>query len=103
MDEVRDAKTLCLHYPEQHLWCGTTQNMPEIHNIFHKIKQLQYGDRPDYEYIREQLLTLLQREEGTHPSADTKSTPIVFVWVARRRGLRSPSARLKTLRSSSQH
>jgi len=78
MDEVRDTKAWCLENPSTYLWC-TTKNIPEIHNIFYKIKQLKYSDRPDYNYIREQLITLLQKEEGTHPSLDTKTLVHLFI------------------------
>jgi hypothetical protein len=72
MDEVKIMKAWCLSDPEHNLWCSTTRNMPEVRNIFYKIKQLQFADRPDYDYIREQLNTLLQKEEGTNSSLDIK-------------------------------
>jgi tRNA(Ile)-lysidine synthase TilS/MesJ len=78
MDEVRDTKAWCLADPSTYLWCSTTKNIQEIHNIFYKMKQLEYSDRPDYNYIREQLTTLLQKEEGTHPSLDTKTLVLSF-------------------------
>lgn len=78
MDEVRDNKSWCLSNPETYLWSTTTRNITEIHNIFYKIKQLQYGDRPDYNYIKEQLTILLQKEEGTHSSIDLKTSGIVI-------------------------
>lgn len=77
MDEVRNMKAWCLSDPENCLWCSTTKNMQEVRNIFYKLKQLQYSDRPDYDYIRDQLTTLLQKEEGTHPSVDIKTSATV--------------------------
>lgn len=62
-DDVRDLKMKCLEYPERYLWKTTTANMKEVKDIFKSIKRLEYADRPDYEYIREQLSTLLRNEE----------------------------------------
>eukprot|EP00826_Nyctotherus_ovalis_P036231 TRINITY_DN3198_c0_g1_i11.p3 TRINITY_DN3198_c0_g1~~TRINITY_DN3198_c0_g1_i11.p3 ORF type:complete len:101 (-),score=27.61 TRINITY_DN3198_c0_g1_i11:250-552(-) len=65
MDEVKEMKAWCLEEPENYLWCGSTRRLQEVRNIFHSIRGLKYGDRPDYKYVREQLKTLLQREEAT--------------------------------------
>lgn len=51
--------------------------MPEMRNIFASIAKLQYRDRPDYAYIRTQLLILLQKEEAKEHSLrslDTKAS-----------------------------
>lgn len=63
MDDVRDIKALCLGNPENFLWCSTTSEMQEVRNIFYSIKKLQYADKPDYDYIRNQLNSLLQKEK----------------------------------------
>jgi serine/threonine protein kinase len=72
MDEVKEMKAWCMDDPESYLWCGNTREMQEIRKIFHKIKELKYTDTPDYEYIREQLKFLLQKEEGTFCSLSTR-------------------------------
>lgn len=81
MDEVRDIKTLCFNDPENHLWRTTTSEMQEVRNIFYKIKELQYADRPDYDYIRDQLTILLQKEETKNPLAllDTRESVSVII------------------------
>ena len=61
----------------RHHWSTTTHKMQEVRNIFYKINELKYEDKPDYEYIREQLKTLLQKEEGLHTSLDTGETLVV--------------------------
>lgn len=77
MDEVGSLKAWCMENPEASLWCGTTRNMPEVRSIFYRIKQLRFADRPDYDYIRDQLTTLLQKEEGTQSSLDTKTSLVL--------------------------
>ncbi len=79
-DEVRDVKAKCLADPKTYLWCTTTSGMPEVQNIFYSIQKLQYVDRPDYAYIRAQLLGLLQREEAkelSQRSLDTRGSSTV--------------------------
>ncbi len=80
-DEVRDVKAQCLNEPEKYLWCTTTSWMTEVRNIFYSIAKLQYADRPDYAYIRSQLLCLQQREEAREMalrSLDTRTCSSVF-------------------------
>ena len=71
----------CHPDPEQDIWKTTTANMPEVRNIFYKIKELQFPDRPDYEFIRNQLNILLQKERGriVPPSLETHSSFTVFL------------------------
>lgn len=57
--------------PEGHLWRSATNKMQEVQNIFYKLKELKYSDKPDYNYIKNQLRILLQKEEGVHLSVDT--------------------------------
>jgi hypothetical protein len=78
---VREIKTKCLTSPETYLWRTTTSKIPELHNIFYKIKQLQYSDRPDYEYIRNQLKSLQQKEEQSQPSLETGISSGVKLFV----------------------
>jgi len=63
-DDVRDVKARCFENPENLLWKTTTADNSEVKNIFYSIKDLEYKDRPNYEYIRMQLLSILQREEN---------------------------------------
>lgn len=81
MDEVRDIKAQCLADPEKLLWRTTTSGMQEVHNIFYNLQQLKYSDRPDYNYIKEQLNSLLQKEEAKYSQAfsDTRETITVFL------------------------
>jgi hypothetical protein len=55
-DEVRDIKLRCLSNPETFLWTTTTKRLPQAALIFRHIQSLNYEDKPDYEYIRSQLL-----------------------------------------------
>ncbi len=76
-NEVRDCKAKCMAEPEKYLWKTTTANLPEVRNIFYSLSRLRYQDRPNYRYIREQLNSMLQKEEAKEPSlrnSDTKSS-----------------------------
>eukprot|EP00826_Nyctotherus_ovalis_P058164 TRINITY_DN7978_c0_g2_i4.p1 TRINITY_DN7978_c0_g2~~TRINITY_DN7978_c0_g2_i4.p1 ORF type:complete len:332 (+),score=35.52 TRINITY_DN7978_c0_g2_i4:549-1544(+) len=64
MDEVRDIKAKCLADPEKLLWRTTTSGIQQVCNIFYAIQRLEYADRPDYGYIREQLNVLLAKEDA---------------------------------------
>lgn len=83
VDEVKEIKTRCLADPEKHIWRTTTLGMVELRHIFYHIARLQYSDRPDYGYIRDQLNALLQKEEVKEQSVrsiDTRtsvSVPLV--------------------------
>ena len=61
-EETRDIKAKCLAEPEKYLW-KATEDVEEMKSIFNAIKSLQYSDRPNYNYIREQLQLLLKKEE----------------------------------------
>eukprot|EP00826_Nyctotherus_ovalis_P056482 TRINITY_DN7634_c0_g1_i1.p4 TRINITY_DN7634_c0_g1~~TRINITY_DN7634_c0_g1_i1.p4 ORF type:complete len:120 (-),score=36.20 TRINITY_DN7634_c0_g1_i1:395-754(-) len=61
-DDVKDHKMRCLEFPELYLW-KTTANVKEIKSIFRSIKRLEYADRPDYAYIRQELTSLLRADE----------------------------------------
>lgn len=62
-DDVRDVKTKCFSDPERYLWRTTTARNQEVRNIYYSLTPLKYEDRPDYEYIRQQLFSLLRNEE----------------------------------------
>jgi hypothetical protein len=57
-DEIKDIKEKCFNNPETFLWPNTIFNNEEVRNIFHAIKGLEYQDKPDYAYIRTQLLSM---------------------------------------------
>jgi hypothetical protein len=78
-DEVRDVKTRCFAEPEKMLWRTSTARCQEVKNIFHSLKKLQYADRPDYEYIRQQLFSLLQNEEVKAGIIHQTITPSVLI------------------------
>ena len=83
-DDVRDTKNVCLSNPENFLWLTTTRDIPEVRTIFQSISKLQYADRPDYDFIRGQLMTMLQREEAKElslRSLDTKSSSSVLFYT----------------------
>ena len=61
MDEVKDIKTKCLKNPEQYLW-KKTKNILEVKNIFYYIKKLEYADKPDYAYIKQQLINIYENQ-----------------------------------------
>ena len=77
VDEVKEIKEKCLADPDKHIWRTTTSSMQEIKNVFYQISSLQYADRPNYAFIREQLISLLQKEEAKEhslPSLDTRAS-----------------------------
>lgn len=80
VDDVKELKTKCLAEPEKYIWRTTTNSMPELRNIFYKIANLKYADRPDYVYIRDQLNFLYQKEEAKEQSlrsVDTRTSVCV--------------------------
>ena len=60
MDAVKSIKTRCLDNPEQYLWIKT-KKIPEVKDIFYLIKQLNYGDKPDYNRIRQLLISIYEK------------------------------------------
>ena len=54
MDQVKKIKTHCLQNPENMLW-SATKSLPEVRNIFNHLLRLSYADRPDYDFIRNEL------------------------------------------------
>ena len=63
-DEVKLSKAKCLNDPAKHLWTNPITNTDEIRKIFKSISELKYEDRPNYEYIRIQLTSLLKKERA---------------------------------------
>ena len=78
MNEVGDIKAKALSDPENFLWKSNTREMKEVRNIFNKIKELGYSDRPDYDFIKGQLNILLLKEEAKCSLYDTRETITVF-------------------------
>lgn len=75
-DDVRDIKGKCLSDPEKHLWNTTTKTIPEVRAIFYSLERLNYSDKPDYNFFRQQLIQMLSKEEAKRaatPSGDTKT------------------------------
>jgi hypothetical protein len=58
-----------LSHPDKFLWSSSTKEFPQIKTIFNHIKGLQYEDRPDYQFIRNELKSILHvrklREQNT--------------------------------------
>lgn len=80
MDDVKLIKAKCMADPERYLWKTTTRGMEEIREIFYSISRLRYSDRPDYDFIRGQLYSLLQKEELKElPSQGTNTSTSVVV------------------------
>lgn len=108
-DDVRDVKTRCLADPAKYLWCTTTSWMTEVQNIFYSINKLQYADKPDYGYIRRQLLSLLQREEAKEQSLrsiDSRTASTVkrtWAIIMSRRNGKDRARRMSLRRRRSRH
>jgi len=51
MDEVKAIKTKCLENPESYLWIKT-KYIEEVKNIFYHLKDLNYSQKPNYQYIK---------------------------------------------------
>lgn len=64
--------------PEKFLWKTTTAHLKETRNVFYHLMKLQYADKPDYKYIRMQLMNLLQIEETKLGITNTNTTPLVI-------------------------
>ena len=80
VDDVRDVKIRCFQDPEKNLWKTTTSKMPEVRNIFYSLLKLQYVDRPNYDYILEQLKNLLMKEQFKEiniRTIDSRTSPTV--------------------------
>ncbi len=77
VDEVRDIKASCFRDPEHLLWRTTTASLPEIRDIFLYLMKLDYADQPDYDFIRQQLGSLLQKEEAKEQLTSTRCSSAV--------------------------
>eukprot|EP00826_Nyctotherus_ovalis_P046663 TRINITY_DN5305_c0_g3_i1.p2 TRINITY_DN5305_c0_g3~~TRINITY_DN5305_c0_g3_i1.p2 ORF type:complete len:137 (-),score=15.15 TRINITY_DN5305_c0_g3_i1:187-597(-) len=71
-------KEQCLREPEKYLWAGTMGDGKEMRNIFYAIDALEYYDRPNYTYIREQLLSLLNIERKKEFVLDLPTKQVVI-------------------------
>jgi hypothetical protein len=60
--------------------------MEEVKNIFYYIQKLKYEDRPDYEYIRQQLVSL--QEKTTSSQTKTKSDLSTNKVISKRKRLK---------------
>jgi hypothetical protein len=61
-DDVKQIKEQCLIFPEKYLWPNTLCDNQEMRNIFYAINCLKYEDKPNYLYIRQQLVAMLNTE-----------------------------------------
>lgn len=77
MDDVKLIKARCMADPESYLWKSTTRDLSEIKQIFYSISKLHYADRPDYDFIRNQLYSLLQKEDSLETNTPN-SVPFIF-------------------------
>ena len=68
IDDVKLIKAKCIAEPEKYLWKTTTREMTEMKDIFNDISKLRYADKPDYNFIQEQLSSLLERVDELEPS-----------------------------------
>jgi len=66
MEEVKSLKAECLASPEKLLWV-TTKNIPEVKEIFYHLQKLEYRDKPDYMFIRNQLKSIQLRHQEIEP------------------------------------
>eukprot|EP00826_Nyctotherus_ovalis_P047395 TRINITY_DN5446_c0_g10_i1.p1 TRINITY_DN5446_c0_g10~~TRINITY_DN5446_c0_g10_i1.p1 ORF type:complete len:137 (+),score=6.57 TRINITY_DN5446_c0_g10_i1:77-487(+) len=58
------------------LWPNTPFNNQQVRNIFYSINALEYYDRPNYPYIRCQLLSMLQAEREKETVVNSISNQI---------------------------
>jgi hypothetical protein len=72
MEEVKDIKTRCLKAPERLLW-DKTKNIQEVKNIFYYINKLKYQDTPDYLYIKNQLISIYERNQPIYMQPQDQS------------------------------
>jgi hypothetical protein len=61
MEEVRMIKTSCIQNPNEKLWRGATRDIEEVRTIFYHLQSLEYGDKPDYDLVRNNLKNILRR------------------------------------------
>ena len=61
-EEIKECKKKCLDDPDKYLFLSSTKNIKEINNIFEYIKNLKFETEPDYNFIKNQLLILKNKE-----------------------------------------
>jgi hypothetical protein len=83
MEEVRIIKTDCLQNPNEKLWRSATRDIEEVRTIFYHLQSLEYGDKPDYALIRNNLKNILQRSipipRIPNPNLTTGQAPFVLL------------------------
>ena len=62
IDEIKECKKKCLDEPDKYLFLSSTKNNKEIYYIFEYIKNLKFETEPDYNYIKNQLSILKNKE-----------------------------------------
>ena len=64
MEEVRLIKEECINKnPGEKLWRGPTRHIEEVQTIFYHLKSLRYEDKPDYSLVRENLRSILAKNQ----------------------------------------
>jgi hypothetical protein len=73
---VKKIKTQCLEDPEKYLWIAT-KDIQEVKNIFYHLKKLNYADRPDYEFIKNELknIFLKYQQPSQQPTQQQAGQP----------------------------
>eukprot|EP00347_Sterkiella_histriomuscorum_P020241 403338552 len=69
-DEVKDIKLKCFSNPEKYLWTTTTRGLQQVKDIFYHLKNLEYADSPNYQFIRDKLIEIknIQTTQFIHSS-----------------------------------
>jgi len=64
-EEIALIKEKSLECPQKYLWTNENTRQPEVQKIFYSIQKLKdVCDKPDYPFIRQQLLEMLNRTAG---------------------------------------
>jgi len=74
MDEVKAIKTRCLENPQRYLW-NATKNLNEVRNIFYHIQGLGYACKPNYEYIKQNLICIYEKNQVIYPTPSNFTVP----------------------------
>ena len=61
-EEIALIKEKSLEDPQKYLWTNENTKQPEVQNIFYSLQKLKnIYDRPDYQFIRQQLTEMLDK------------------------------------------
>jgi hypothetical protein len=60
---VKEIKAKCFKNPKRKLWIGPTRDVPQVEIIFNLIEKLAYEDRPDYDEIHNQIVSIYNEFE----------------------------------------